>query len=48
MFAASIWPLLPFVIKENQLGTGYGLMTSIQNAGLALFPQAIGIIQVNT
>jgi len=46
MFAASIWPLLPFVIRDPLLGTGYGMMTSIQNAGLALFPQAIGAIQV--
>jgi len=47
MFAASIWPLLPFVIKAPLLGTGYGLMTSIQNAGLAVFPQVIGAIQVS-
>jgi len=46
MFAASIWPLLPFVIREPLLGTGYGTMTAIQNAGLAIFPQVIGAIQV--
>jgi len=45
MFAASIWPTLPFIIRDNELGTGYGIMTSIQNAGLALFPLAIGKIQ---
>jgi len=45
IFAASIWPLLPFVIKENMLGTGYGTMTAIQNAGLAFGPQIIGAIQ---
>jgi len=45
MFAASIWPLLPFVIREEMLGTGYGTMTAIQNAGLAGFAQAIGSIQ---
>jgi MFS family permease len=45
IFAAAIWPLLPFVIKENMLGTGYGTMTAIQNCGLALGPQIIGGIQ---
>jgi len=45
IFAAAIWPLLPFVIKENMLGTGFGLMTAIQNAGLAIGPQIIGGIQ---
>jgi len=44
MFASSIWPLLPFVIRQPLLATGYGTMTSIQNAGLAIFPQIIGSI----
>lgn len=44
MYAASIWPTLPFVIKEEMLGTGYGAMTSIQNAGLAGFAQIVATI----
>lgn len=44
--ASSIWPLLPFVIPQRMLGTAYGAMTSIQNLGLAIFPQLIGFIQV--
>jgi len=45
MFASSIWPLLPFCIRGEMLGTGYGTMTAIQNAGLAIFSQTIGSIQ---
>eukprot|EP01123_Difflugia_compressa_P006097 TRINITY_DN18246_c0_g1_i1.p1 TRINITY_DN18246_c0_g1~~TRINITY_DN18246_c0_g1_i1.p1 ORF type:complete len:340 (-),score=41.48 TRINITY_DN18246_c0_g1_i1:79-1098(-) len=45
LFAANIWPLLSFVIREALTGTGYGMMTSIQNAGLAIFPLLIGAIQ---
>jgi len=45
IFAAGIWPLLPFVIKENMLGTGFGTMTAIQNLGLAVGPQVIGGVQ---
>jgi len=48
IFAAAIWPLLPFVIKGNMLGTGYGTMTAIQNCGLALGPQIIGAIQTTS
>jgi len=45
MFAASIWPLLPFIIAPKHLGTAYGAMTAIQNAGLAVLPQIIGALQ---
>jgi MFS family permease len=45
IFASAIWPLLPFIIKENMLGTGFGTMTAIQNAGLAIGPQVIGAVQ---
>lgn len=45
MFAASIWPLLPFIIASKHLGTAYGAMTAIQNAGLAVLPQIIGALQ---
>ena len=28
-----------------RVGMGYGCMTAVQNTGLALFPQVIGVIQ---
>jgi len=43
--ASCLWPLLSVVIDKPMLGTAYGCMTAIQNAGLALFPTAIGILQ---
>jgi len=45
MFAASIWPLLPFIVPAKHLGTAYGAMTAIQNVGLAVLPQIIGALQ---
>lgn len=45
--AACLWPLLSVVVPKRLLGTAYGTMTAVQNAGLALFPTAIGIIQDN-
>jgi len=45
IFAASIWALPPFIIKEEMLGTAYGMMTSIQNLGLAVMPSIVGALQ---
>jgi len=47
IFSASIWPLLPFIVQRDMLGTGYGIMISIQNLGLAIVPAIIGAIRTN-
>ncbi len=41
---AAMWPSVAKLVKESQLGTAYGLMTAIQNVGLALFPILAGSI----
>jgi MFS family permease len=43
-FAAVIWPSIPLVIPAKLIGLGYGVTTSIQNAGLAAFPLIIAAI----
>jgi MFS family permease len=35
---AAMWPAVPLVVDESRVGTAFGLMTAIQNLGLALFP----------
>ena len=35
---AAMWPSVPLVVEEKRVGTAFGLMTAIQNMGLALFP----------
>ncbi len=35
---AAMWPSIPLVIEKEKVGTAFGLMTTIQNIGLALFP----------
>jgi len=35
---AAMWPSVPLVVEENRVGTAFGLMTAIQNLGLATFP----------
>jgi len=39
---AAMWPSVPLVVEEKRLGTAFGLMTAIQNMGLALFPALNG------
>lgn len=48
VYAAAVWPSVAFVIEEHQLGTAYGLITAVQNAGLATAPLLVGTIQDHT
>jgi len=41
---AAMWPSMVKLVDENQIGTAYGLMYSIQNLGLWGFPLLAGII----
>ncbi len=34
---ATMWPSIPYLVRPNQLGTAYGLMTMMQNIGLTVF-----------
>jgi MFS family permease len=40
--AASLWPMVALIVPIKQLGTAYGLMTALQNLGLAVAPLAVG------
>jgi MFS family permease len=42
LIPAIMWPSVAYVVEENKLGTAFGLMTLIQNVGLAGFNLAIG------
>jgi len=44
VFAAALWPSVPYVVEEKSIGSAYGLLTAVQNGGLALFPIIIGTI----
>jgi MFS family permease len=39
---AAMWPSVPLIVEKNMVGTAFGLMTMIQNIGLATMPQIIG------
>ncbi|MBN2412020.1 MFS transporter [candidate division KSB1 bacterium] len=42
LIPAAMWPSVALIVKEQQLGTAYGLMTMIQNIGLFGFNLLIG------
>ncbi len=35
---AAMWPSIPLIVDKKIVGTAFGVMTQIQNIGLALFP----------
>ena len=45
---AAMWPSVPLIVRKERVGTAFGLMTAIQNIGLALFPKLNGILRVAT
>jgi hypothetical protein len=42
LIPAVMWPSVAYIVDENKLGTAYGLMTMIQNIGLAGLNLLIG------
>jgi predicted MFS family arabinose efflux permease len=42
LIPAAMWPSVALIIEQKRLGTAYGLMTMIQNIGLAGFNLLIG------
>jgi len=45
IYAASLWPSVPATVERHQVGTAYGLMTSLQNLGLTTFPLVIAAVR---
>ena len=45
---AAMWPAVPLIVEKNRVGTAFGLMTMIQNIGLAFFPWMNGRLRVLT
>ncbi|MCX6558967.1 MAG: MFS transporter [Candidatus Aminicenantes bacterium] len=45
---AALWPSIPLIVKKERVGTAFGLMTAIQNVGMALFPLLSGMLRDKT
>lgn len=44
MLVSSLWPAVPYAVDESVVGFSYGVMTALQNLGLAIFPIVTGAI----
>jgi len=42
---AALWPSVPLLVRKERVGTAFGLMTAIQNVGMALFPLLNGLLR---
>jgi len=42
---AALWPSIPLMVKKERVGTAFGLMTAIQNIGMAVFPLVNGLLR---
>lgn len=47
IYAAVLWPCIPIVLKEAEVGTGFGVATAVQNIGLTIVPILYGAIDNN-
>lgn len=45
---AAMWPSVPLIVDKKIVGTAFGIMTQIQNIGLALFPILNGMLREAT
>lgn len=43
-YAAVIWPSIPLTVDKKYIGTAFGVITSVQNIGLSIFPLIIATI----
>jgi MFS family permease len=42
---AALWPSVPLIVRKERVGTAFGLMTAIQNIGMAVFPLLNGLLR---
>ncbi|KAI8907916.1 major facilitator superfamily domain-containing protein [Gorgonomyces haynaldii] len=45
LFASALWPSVPQIVKENEIATAYGLLTSALNLSLFAFPLIVAWIR---
>jgi len=45
LIPAAMWPSVPLLVKKSVTGTAFGLMTTVQLIGLAIFPYLNGVFR---
>jgi hypothetical protein len=44
MFAAALWPSVPYLVPDKSIGIAYGVVTAVQNIGLAGIPLLVSAV----
>ena len=44
VFAAALWPSVPFAVPAGSEGLAYGFITAVQNGGLGAFPLLVSYV----
>ena len=44
MFAAALWPSVPYLVPKESVGIAYGVVTAVQNMGLAGIPLIVAMV----
>jgi len=44
VLVSSLWPAVPYTCRQGEVGLAYGIMTAMQNTGLAIWPLIVGAI----
>ena len=45
IYASALWPSVALITEKKSHGTAYGIVTAIQNLGMAAIPLGIGLLQ---
>ncbi len=45
IYASALWPSIAIVVPAERAATAYGIITAVQNLGLALVPTLVGALQ---
>jgi len=47
VFSGALWPTFALTVPQRQLGTAYGVATTLQNCGLCVVPLLVGHLQAS-
>lgn len=47
IYASSLWPTVQATVQQHEVGMAYGVVTAVQNGGLALFPLIVGSLRAS-
>lgn len=48
IYGAALWGSIPYVVESRTVGTAFGFVTAIQNAGMAIAPTIGAVIHDNS